>query len=178
MQILKQILILYTDPGRPNVQDMRWSSRRGTPSLSIGLHFLNGVFEVVGIEKYSEQFGLRSPRLSYLSRFVSLFIHEEKMRKMEYLLACSGDKIQSFQFDKKETSASKLLMEFTRRMWFGEGKYNLYGNMKYENTAIWNMKINWTPRVVFNIHSAQAFIVVISSGASANVNITQKLIKS
>ena len=79
-------------------------------------YFLNGVFEVVGIEKYSEQFGLRSPRLSYLSRFVSLFIHEEKMRKMEYLLACSGDKIQSFQFDKKETSASKLLMEFTRRM--------------------------------------------------------------
>ena len=43
----------------------------------------------------------------------------------EYLqLPCSGEKIRKFQFDKKETCVSKLLMKFTHthKFWFGEEK--------------------------------------------------------
>ena len=67
----------------------------------------------------------------------SFFIHKichlkrgKKIKIVYFQLPCSGGKIPHFQFDeKKETCVSKLLMKFTHRMWFGGGKYSLYGNI-------------------------------------------------
>ena len=63
--------------------------------------------------------------------FVKLTLPNNRLKQVcsknygEYFqLPCSEEKIRKFQFDKKETCVSKLLMKFTHthKFWFGEEK--------------------------------------------------------
>ena len=90
----------FVTPGRSNVQDMRWNSTTTQNKFQVFWQE-NSQFRIITENKFL---------VKIMGNIFNFLVQGEKIRK--------------FQFDKKETCVSKLLMKFTHthKIWFGEGK--------------------------------------------------------
>ena len=102
----------FVTPGRSNVQDMKWNSTTTQNKFQVFWQE-NSHFRIITENKFL---------VKIIGNIFNFLVQGKKIRK--------------FQFDKKETCVSKLLMKFTHthKIWFGEGKIQtiqLFGKPSY-----------------------------------------------